>query len=598
MTAAELRARGNAALEQGNLEGALDLYRQAAEADPRDAVPWLNMGFVKVEISRWAEARDCLDRAIALAAPTDGFVADAYYLRGRAQQEQGAIEGALADYYAAVAARADFAEPMESAAQLLLDLKRFEDALQWARRAAAVRPGPQADLVAAQALDRMHRPAEALELLAQVLARDPDNVIALEGRGTMLLRLGRDAEALGVFERVLSLAGESVTRLANAALASHRLGQSQDGARHAQRALGLGAATRDDAYNLSAVLLEMHRVDEALAVLAPFAARDPRDVNLAWNVANAHLLRGDLAEGFGAYESRFTCDALGWKKAPSDFGRPRWSGRESLAARSILVVGEQGLGDAIQMLRYVPLLASQASLVLLRIDPGVAPLMAELPRNCRWDSPASPPPPTDFQVPLMSLPLAFGTTLRTVPTPIPYVKADPARAGTWRKRLDALGPAPRVGIAWSGNPAHANDHNRSIPLRLFRNIAREGVQFVSLLPEVRDRDRQEYATWTGLARFGEELRDFADTAALVANLDLVVSVDTSSVHLAGALGRPVWVLLPHYPDWRWMLGRDDSPWYPTARLWRQPKPGDWNSVLGSVRGELGKLASGTPAHAR
>jgi len=178
------------------------------------------------------------------------------------------------------------------------------------------------------------------------------------------------------------------------------------------------------------------------------------------------------------------------------------------------------------------------------------------------------------------------------------VQADPVRAAAWRERLDALGPGPKVGVVWSGNPGHSNDHNRSIPLHHFRKIAQPGIHFVSLVPEVREKDRQEYSAWTGLARFGEELRDFADTAALVSNLDLVVSVDTSCAHLAGALGRPLWVLLPHYPDWRWMLGRDDSPWYPSARLWRQPKPSDWNAVLASVRGELGAIAASAPSSAR
>ena len=595
MTAAELRARGNAALAQGNLGEALDFYRRAAEADPKDAVPWLNMGFVNVEMSRWREAQASLERAIALAAPGADFVADAYYLRGRAQQEQGALESALADYRAAVAARAAFAEPMEAAAQMLLGMKRFEESIEWAHRALEARPNPQTDLVIAQALDRLHRTSEAIDVLARVLSQDPGNVAALEGRGTLLLRLGRDGEALGMFERALSLEGENVTRLSNVALASHRLGRMQDGVRYAERALALGAATRDDAYNLSAVLLEIHRVDDAMAVIAPFAARHPEDTNIGWNVANGHLLRGELAEGFRAYESRFTCDASGWKKAPEDFGRPRWTGRESLLGRSILVIGEQGLGDAIQMLRYLPQLASQAGLVLLRIDPGVAPLMANLPHNCRWDPATRPPPPTDFQIPLMSLPLALGTTLQTVPSKVPYVQADPVRAAAWRERLDALGPGLKVGVVWSGNPGHSNDHNRSIPLRLFRGIAQDGVQFVSLVPEVRDRDRQEYAMWTGLARFGEEFRDFADTAALVTHLDLVVSVDTSCAHLAGALGKPVWVLLPHYPDWRWMLGRDDSPWYPTARLWRQPKPADWASVLNAVRRELERVKGIEPS---
>lgn len=598
MTAAELRARGNAALGEGRLEEACEFYRQATKADPKDPVPWLNMGFAYVEMGQWAAANESLARAIALSPPGEDFLPDAHYLRGRALHETGDAARALQEYEAAVLARPGFAEPMESAAQASLDVKRFEDALVWARRAVAIRPNPQTGLVAAQALDKLHRPAEAIDELAGVLAQSPDNVVALEGRGTMMLRVGRDAEALAAFERAVALEGETITRLSNLALAAHRLGRAEEAKRYAKRALALGATTRDDAYNLSAVLLEMLELDEAMRLVEPVAARHPEDANIGWNVANGHLLRGELAAGFKAYESRFSCDASGWKQSAPDFGRPRWTGRESLRGRSILVIGEQGLGDAIQMLRYLPQLASLADRVLLRVDPGVAPLIANLPQNCSWDPAASTPPATDFQVPLMSLPLVFGTTLETVPANIPYLRADASRGDAWRKRLDALGHGPKVGVVWSGNPGHTNDRNRSIPLRRFRAITAAGVRFVSLQPHIRAEDRGEYDAWTGLARFGEELRDFSDTAALVSHLDLVISVDTSTAHVTGALGRPLWVLLPHYPDWRWILGRDDSPWYPTARLWRQPRPGDWDSVLASARGELERVAASGSSFAR
>jgi hypothetical protein len=194
-------------------------------------------------------------------------------------------------------------------------------------------------------------------------------------------------------------------------------------------------------------------------------------------------------------------------------------------------------------------------------------------------------PATDFQCALLSLPLAFGTTPQTVPDTVPYLRADPALVEHWRRRLGPAG-TPRVGIAWSGNPVHKNDRNRSLPLALFRQLATEPWQFVSLQPEVRASDRAALETWPGLLDLGPELRDFADTAALLQSLDLVISVDTSVAHLAGALGRPVWILLPHNPDWRWLMGRSDTPWYPSARLYRQPATSAWPPVLAQLRRDL------------
>ncbi len=595
MTGAELRARGNAALAQGNLDEARRCYREASRAEPKDPLAWLNLGFVGVETSQWADARKCLERAISLAKPGEDFLPDAHFLLGKAKQEQLDLQGALADFEAALAARPGFAEPMESAAQAALDLKRFEDALAWANRARAARANPQMDLVAAQALDKLERPAEALQMIDALLSQDPDFVVALEGRGTMLLRLSRPAEALEAFQRAIAVEGESASRLSNVAVALHRLARFDEAAATARRSLDLAPDRRDEAYNLAAVLLEMLRTDEAMQILKRVSARWPQDADIGWNLAIGHLLRGELAEGFAAYEHRFLCDAFGWRKPAPDFGRPRWTGRESLEGRSILLFAEQGLGDSIQLLRYVPLVAARARDVVLRLPRALKPLLQGLPANCRWVSESEAPPRTNFQCPIMSLPAAFGTTLATLPAKVPYLAADPARIAAWRERLRCLGPSPKVGVVWSGNASHPNDRNRSIALETFRAIARDGVQFVSLQPEVREKDRAAYDAWKGLARFGEELKDFADTAALVTALDLVVTVDTSVAHVTGALGRPLWVLLPHYPDWRWMLGREDSPWYPSARLWRQPQPRDWPSVLARVRDELERVKGIEPS---
>jgi hypothetical protein len=283
------------------------------------------------------------------------------------------------------------------------------------------------------------------------------------------------------------------------------------------------------------------------------------------------------AEGFAAHQP-----------AP-DSSQPQWTGQVPLEGRSILLFAEQGLGDTIQFLRYVPLVARRAARVLLQLPPALLPVLPDPGANCRVLRPGEPVPPHDLQCSLMSLPYAFGTALADIPAEIPYLQADADRRAHWAQIL-ASARRPRVGIVWSGNPQHRNDRRRSIPLPMFRAIDPGAVQFAALQPQVRDADREALAGWPDVLDFGPELRDFAETAALIEALDLVVTVDTSVAHLAGALGKPVWILLPYVPDWRWMLDRADSPWYPTAKLYRQDADRDWAPVLARVRSDLAELA--------
>jgi hypothetical protein len=248
------------------------------------------------------------------------------------------------------------------------------------------------------------------------------------------------------------------------------------------------------------------------------------------------------------------------------------------------------LGDSIQFLRYVPLVACRAASVVLQVQPSLVSLVQGLAPDCRVVPTGDPLPPTDLQCPLLSLPHAFGTTLSTIPADVPYLFADSVLVRAWQERLADAGEGPRVGITWSGNPSHANDRNRSIPLGSFRDIAAAGCRFVAMQPQVRTSDRAELATWKDVFDAGPLLQSFADTAALLQALDLVIAVDTSVAHIAGALGRPVWILLPFSPDWRWMLDRQDSPWYPSARLYRQGADRDWGPVLARVRADLAALA--------
>jgi tetratricopeptide (TPR) repeat protein len=588
-TAAEWKAQGNRALAAGDIATAAQCYRSAVAADPADPLARLNLGFTLLESGESEGAEAALLQAIALRRDGDDFLHEAQFLLGQALWRRGETAGALARFEAAIASNPQFAQARDARVLLLSQLGRHAEVLEGLKGDSA--PSPDTELARAQALYAFGRHGEALASLDALLAVQPGHVKALEGRGNVMLHLARPAEAVAAFERAIAIGGATAQRLSNLAAALQRLGRLDAALEAIEQAIGLEPAHRDALYNRGNILLEMLRAGPAVQALDAAMALYPHDEDMRWNRAYAHLLLGQFKEGWADYEARWHASVLGVDMPRPELGRPYWSGRESLEGRTVLLFAEQGLGDAIQFLRFVPAVAARASAVVLHVPAALAPLACGLAPNCEVVADTSGAIACDYVCSLLSLPLALGTTLETLPRRASYLRADPARVAAWRRRLDETGASLRVGVVWSGNPDHRNDANRSIPLSLFREIDGPGCRFVSLQPQVRAADRPALDGWDGLLRWGEELRDFADTAALVSALDLVVSVDTSVAHLAGALGRPVWVLVPHYPDWRWLLEREDSPWYPSARLLRQDAPREWGPVLERVRQGLRDAAA-------
>lgn len=586
--ATQWRGRGNDALAQGKLDEAADCYRRAAQADAADPLARVNLGYVLLERGEMAQAEEALAQAVALAGDRADIAADGHFLLGRARQALGQAAAAESSLRAALVARPAFTEAMQELVRLLIGAGRAHDALALAQQAASVDPTPGALMLVAQALHAASRAEEAVGALDAILAAQPDHLGALESRGTLLLELGRAQEALAMFERMMAAHGRQPEGLANASAALLQLDRPDEALASAHEALRAQPRHRASLHNKIRALLDLVRVDEALELSLQATSMYPQDADLRWNLAVAHLLLGDLVPGWQAYEARWHATGFSRTRTAPVLGRPRWTGAQALQGHSILLHAEQGLGDSIQFLRYVPLVGAQAREVLMRIQPALAPLAAQLAPNCRILDLAEGLPATDWECPLLSLPKAFDTSLQTIPSAVPYLHADPALVQEWQRWLPKDG-RPRVGITWSGNPLHANDRNRSIPLASFRNIAMGECSFVALHPQVRDCDKAAFAAWDGLIDAGPRLRSFADTAALLQALDLVITVDTSVAHLAGALGRPVWILLPYAPDWRWILERDDSPWYPTARLYRQPAIGAWGPVLERVHTDLQQL---------
>jgi hypothetical protein len=333
-------------------------------------------------------------------------------------------------------------------------------------------------------------------------------------------------------------------------------------------------------------LTDLKRPDEALASFDRALALDPEATEGHFGKSLVLLSTGRLLEGWRPYEWRKRRVA---ETAFHGLGRPEWSGTEDVAGKTLFIEAEQGLGDTIQFARYVPLLARMGAKVVLEVQAQLAALLGRLEGAASVVARGEPLPPFDVHCPLGSLPLALKTEPATIPAEASYLKADDARIAKWRARIGAL-ERPRVALAWAGNVQHINDRNRSIALsRLASLWSAAWPRFIGIQRELRGEDAELLAREPRVMQIGAELDDFADTAAVIALVDLVVSVDTSVAHLAGAMGRPVWILLPFSPDWRWALAGESTPWYPTARLFRQPALGDWDGVIERVRRELDRF---------
>jgi tetratricopeptide (TPR) repeat protein len=339
--------------------------------------------------------------------------------------------------------------------------------------------------------------------------------------------------------------------------------------------------------NRGVTLHDLKRFDEALASYDRAIALRPDDADAHFFRSLSSLVTGDLERGWIEYEWRRKTSAA--RITSREFSQPLWLGEDDIAGKTVLLHSEQGFGDTIQFCRYARLVAARGAQVVLEVEAPLQELLTGLAGTARVIAKGSPLPDFDFQCPLPSLPLAFKTKLETIPWSPSYLRAPERALLNWDIRLGTK-RRPRIGLAWAGNPKHLRDRERSIGLCHLVPLLDLDATFVSLQKEVRAADAEVLEKNANIVHFGEALQDFSDTAALISHLDLVISVDTSIAHLAGALGKPVWVLLTHVPDWRWLLDRDDSPWYPAVRLFRQSDTSEWDSVIASVRDALLKFA--------
>ena len=467
--------------------------------------------------------------------------------------------------------------------------------------------------------------AEALPYFDAFLEAKPDSPVILMNRGVALHELGRLEEALASYDgalrvqqdyaeawfnrgRVLKALEHNDDALASydhaiairpnfAAALNNRGNLLQDAERHEEALASFDAAiaaSPDFAElhsNRANVLGRLNRHAEAVASYDRAMALNPDDAATRWNAAFSHLSLGDFAAGWKLFEWRWKVKSSG--SSPQHFAAPLWLGQEDLRGKTILLHAEQGIGDTIQFCRYAGMVSSLGAKVILGVPSTLRALMTNLAGVAQVISGGESFTRIDYHCPLLSLPLAFATDRGSIPAPIPYLTPDPARVA---RLAEKLGPRRklRVGLAWTGSPGYRNDRNRSIAMTKLLPLAQCGAELFSLQRELTAAEYAILAEDPTIKDVPMDFSDFSDTAAFISLMDLVISVDTSIAHAAGALGKPVWVLLPFAADWRWMLDHDRSPWYPQARLFRQKSPIDWAGVVAEVGDELKALAGSPP----
>ncbi|MCE2969360.1 MAG: tetratricopeptide repeat protein [Burkholderiales bacterium] len=567
----------------------------AVELDPGFAEGHNNLGLVLLAVNEPAAALGAFDTAVRLRPD----YVDALYNRAVALEALGRHGQAAQAYAATLALRADYPGAALRQAAALIRAGKADEALPLIQAQIEADPDNAADardvladahLALAEAAlgrsghlhwkqQRFARAKRAYERLTQIA---PKNPAAWNGVGLALSCLGEHAAAEAPLRRSIELRPDYPSALNNLALARAAAGAHEEAIGLFERAIGIDPKFAEGHNNLGASLMAIGRYAEAALAFGRAATVKPDYAGAHMNLGIARLTLGDFAGGWPEYAWRWKVPEFPSPKR--DFKQPRWTG-EPLAGRTILLHAEQGVGDAIQFIRYAPVLAAQGAQVLLEVPSEMIGLLRGYDPRFPVLARRSALPPFDLHCPLLTVPEVLGTDLASIPAAVPYLSAEAERRAAWRERLADL-PGRKIGFAWAGNPKHKKDALRSVAASAFAPLlAAPQTSWVALqvgarAAQIADLPRErvfDAAPW---------LKDFADTAALIAELDLVVSVDTAVVHLAGALGKPVWVLIPFCPDWRWMLERADSPWYPTMRLFRQSAPNDWAPAFAAIEAAL------------
>ncbi len=536
------------------------------------------MGFGFHQAGRFAEAERCY-RQVLQAAPEQP---DALHLLGLLARRAGALGDAETLIRRAVAHAPNNPDFQSNLGMVLTEAGTLEEAITAFRLAIKLRPDfVQAHCNLGAALMQLRQWQPAVDAFETAIRLKPDLVEAHSNLANALLELPDVERAISTARLAVEMSPLSADIHYNLGYALQRAGRLDDAADAFIRALELNPKQFMAGFHLANVAprraLELH--ERAIA-------RNPNDAEAHWCLAVVCLQQGDFKRGWSEYEWRMRCDTIA---RPLDLPQQRWQG-EPLNGRTILVHLEQGFGDTLQFLRYIPMVAQRGGRVIMLGVPELQRLMETVPGTEFVVPRKNPVPPFELHCPLMSLPFVFGTTLDSIPATVPYLVTPESVKTAWARKLTPRDGRKRVGLVWAGRETHKNDFERSMPLAILEPLAKAGnAEFFSLQKGTPTGQIRTAAFGRWLVDHTADLHDFADTAGLIESLDLVITVDTAVAHLAGGLGKPVWLLLPRFAEWRWLTDREDSPWYPTMRIFRQPEPRNWAVVVQRIAGDLARI---------
>jgi len=539
--------------QDGNFQQAENICKEIlnVQIDNADALHLL--GIIYYQLDDYDSAIEYIKKALQFS-PAE---ADAYYNLGNALEAKGQIDEAITCYQKALEFDTNFAEAYNNLGHCFYDRGQLDDAITCYQKALRLNPKyPEAYNNLGYALHDKGQLDEAITCYQKALELDPNFAEAYTNMGLVFQDKGQLDEAISCYQKALQIDPDF-------AEAYNNLGHC--------------------------FYLQQGHVDEAMTYFQKALQVNPNSAEAHWNMSLALLLQGNFKQGWKEYEWRWKLKRFRQR----NFSQPLWEGSD-IAGRTILLHAEQGLGDTIQFIRYAPMVAQHGAKVIVECQRELMSLLKYTDGVQEVIAYGDPLPDFDVHCPLLSLPLVFGTTLDSIPAKIPYITVDPASGKKWKDKVLHDDSKLKIGLAWAGSAKEEKLRHRSCPLDMFYPLARlDNTTFYSLQKGDASKQVKNPPEGMKLIDYTEEINDFSDTAAFIENLDLIISVDTAVAHLAGALGRPIWTLLPFAVDSRWLLNREDSPWYPTMRLFRQSSPGDWETIIASLLNNLQKYRSYT-----
>ncbi|MBN1816754.1 MAG: glycosyltransferase family protein [Sedimentisphaerales bacterium] len=571
---------------QGQLEKAVRVCDNVLEREPGSAPAMVAKGCILQSRHLWDEAERLHRKALSIRPD----LAEAHQNLGLILAEKGRYTEAVVHYRRALKILPDCAETWNDLGVSLRAMGQSQEAALAYRKAVSLQPDFElAWFHLGNALRDMQRWDEAIDAYHNALVRRPHYPSCWNNLGLAYKGLGQSEEAIRAFEKASEMAPDNAEYFNNMGLSLEAAWRSEEAILAYRRAIERKPDFAEAYRNLGDTLKQIGRCEEAIRCYRKALQIRPEYASTWWNLSMALLLSGRLAEGFTLYHYRRHPE-VGIFTYPHTLNVPRWDGAKFTGKR-LLVYCEQGFGDCIQFLRYLPMVKRRGGTVILEAPTALARLVRNVSDIDEFLCSSQNPPRTAFDlcVSIMDLPAIFHTSLSTIPDIVPYLRAPTEAIEAWRGRFDK--DRYHIGIVWAGNPKHGNDANRSCRAEWFAPLGRiDGVQLHSLQKGPAAEPILALAQYTSVIDPANHLTDFADTAAVIACLDLVITVDTAVAHLAGAMDKPVWLLLPFPPDWRWMLDRSDSPWYPAMRLFRQTKRGDWKEVFTAVELEIRRIS--------